>query len=177
MNLYQLKSTESIPKREADALEKIYLISGNCIMNGFLGEDLLGTNLDDNGNFEFMSSKKSDEGVVDSVGVVLEDSILIKQVDQEESNTYYKLYSWDVETGTYTYLSLENQNSLNHFYNVIKRFGKNLCDEDISSSLAEMGLTFDTVTQVLLNQNVDPIERMFDEEMEKEENVQGKPKI
>lgn len=174
MNLYQLKSTESIPKREADALEKIYLISGNCIMNGFLGENLVGTNYDDDGNFEFVSSKKNDEGVVDSVGVVLDDSVLIKQVDQGETNTYYKLYSWDVESGTYTFLAFDSQNSLNHFYNVIKRFGMNMCSKDISSSMGEMGLTFDNVTQVLLNQSVDPISRMFDEEMEKEQREQGK---
>ena len=174
MNLYQLKSTESISKREADALEKIYLTTGNCIMNGFLGEDILETRLNDEGNVEFLSSKKRDEGVVDSTGVVLEDSVLIKQVDQGESNTYYKLYSWDVETGTYTFLGFDNQNSLNHFYNVIKRFGMNLCSEDISSSLGEMGLTFDNVTQVLLNQSVDPISRMFDEEMEKETRKSGK---
>lgn len=174
MNLYQLKSTESISKREADALEKIYLISGNCIMNGFLGEDFLVTEYDDNGNFVFATSKKSDEGVVDSIGAVLDDSVLIKQVDQEESNTYYKLYSWDVESGTYTYLAFDNQNSLNHFYNVIKTFGKNIVFEDISSAFIEMGLSFDNVTQVLLNQSVDPISRMFDEEMERETKLQGK---
>ena len=174
MNLYQLKSTDSIPKSEADALEKIFLISGNCIMNGFLGEDIVDTNYDGDGRFEFVTSKQNENGVVDSVGVVLDDSVLIKQVDQGESNTYYKLYSWDVDSGIYTFLSFDNRQSLNHFYNVIKRFGKNMCEEDISSSLAEMGLTFDNVTQVLLNQSVDPVARMFDEEMEREGRMEHK---
>ena len=174
MSLYQLKSTGSIPECEADALEKIYLISDNCIMNGFLGDESLKTAIDDYGDFVFATSKESDDGVVDSTGVVFDDSVLIKQVEHGESNTFYKLYSWDIESGTYAFLSFDNQESLNHFYNVIKRFGKNIGSEDISSSLGEMGLTFDNVTQVLLNQSVDPIARMFDEEMEKEEKLQGK---
>ena len=149
-------------------LGKLEKNAGNCIMDGFLGEDFLDLSFDDEGRLQFMSNKKIDDTSIDSIGVVLSDSVLIRQVEQNSILRSYRLYSWDVDRNLYTFLEFDDKSSWNHFFDVIKRFDICLCGGDISSQFQEMGLTFESVTQILLNQRVDPLSRMFDDEFSEE---------
>ena len=148
----------------AHPLEVLYKKTGNCSANGYLGEKLQDVSFDTEGRLEFSTHKEVDDVVVDSKGAVLSDSILVKQTQKGHSFTSCQLYSWDVSQNKYTFLAFDNEDSLNQFYSVIKRFDANLCDEDVSSLFQEMGLTFESVIQVLLNQERSPIEGMFEEQ-------------
>ena len=132
-------------------LTTFYKRTGNCMMNGFLGDSLQNVSFDEDGRLQF-SSLKEGETTVDTKGVVLSDSILLKQTVKEEGSTGYRLYSWDVDEDRYTFLSFDNPMTMNRYFDVIKRFDSNLCDEDISLLFQEMGLKFESVNQVLLNQ-------------------------
>lgn len=165
MNISEFRTNED-GDLSIERLEKLRDDAGNCIMNGFLTDSVSSCNFDSNGLLEFTSNKEKDGTLISSVGVVLPDSILIRQTQKGEVSSYYSLYSWDDEEECYTYLSFDSGDALKNYYERIKRLGVNLCKEDISDAFKAMGLSFENVTQVLLNQKVDPIQRMLDEEME-----------
>ena len=66
-------------------------------MNGFLGDDLTRCSFNDVGNLEFSSHHEEDETIIDSSGVVLSDSVLLKQTELIQkmisSNYGKELYS------------------------------------------------------------------------------------
>ena len=145
-------------------LEMLYQKTGNCPMNGFLGERLKDVSFDEEGRLEFSTHKEVDGTTIDSRGAVLTDSVLVRQNRESEVSTFHYLYSWDVPEGAYTFLAFDDEDAMKRFYQVIKRFDANLCDADISSVFQKMGLTFDSVTQVLLRQKASGLDEMFQEE-------------
>lgn len=149
-------------------IRNLYEKTGNSSISGYLGEELEKMGFDEEGHLHFSTHKEIEDGNIDSHGVVLDDSVLIKQRQLSHDMNSYRLYSWDVDKSMYTFLSFDNESSLNHFFNVIKRFGYSLCDDDISLLFQEMGLTFESVTQVLLNQKKNPLDAMFDEEVKED---------
>jgi len=165
MNIEELKQYgEDFTK----PLVTLYQNTGNCTVSGFLGEELQDVYFDGDGKLFFSTHKESDEISIDSHGVVLTDSVLIRQVQKGRYQSSYRLYSWDVDQDMYTFISFDNGMTLKRYYDTIQRFGTDLCGEDISSVFQEMGLTFDHVNQILLNQKVSPIEKMLREEEEEE---------
>ena len=152
----------------AAPLVKLYKDTGNVISSGYLGEKFNDAYFDGNGRFNYSTHKESDEAVIDSHGIILDESVLISQTVKSSSDTSYRLYSWDVNNECYTLLSFDREFALKRYYDVIKRFNVNLNGDDVSSLFKEMGLTFDNVIQILLNQKVNPIDRMFYEEQTEE---------
>lgn len=165
MNISEFRTNEDVVG-SIERLERLRDEAGNCVMNGFLSDSVSACSFDSNGVLEFSSDKEKDDVVISSVGAVLPNGVLIRQTQKGEVSSFYNLYSWNAKGDSYTYLSFDNGDILKRYYDTIKRFGHNLCDEDITDLFKEMGLSFDSVTQVLLNQKVDPIQRMFDDEME-----------
>ena len=147
-------------------LVMLYKRVGNHSKDGYLGEKL-DVLFDGDGKLHYSTHKEINEGAVDSQGVVLGDSVLIKQVQRSHDLTSYRLYFWDTKKDMYTFLSFDNELSLNRYYDVIQRFGVSLCDEDISILFQEMGLTFESVNQILINQRNNPLDYMFEEDEEK----------
>lgn len=164
MNISEFRTSEEDVGCSIERLEELCNNAGNCVMNGFLRDSVDACKFDFNGVLEFSSNRERDGLSISSKGAVLPNGILIKQTQKSDEANYYNLYSWNKDGDSYTYLSFDNVDVLNRYYDVIKRFGYNLCDEDITDLFKEMGLSFDNVTQVLLNQKVDPIQIMFDEE-------------
>jgi hypothetical protein len=150
-------------------LKRLYDTTGSCVMNGLLGEELKNCNFDENGVFEFTTDCENDDVQIHSQGAVLSDSVLIKQTQKDHNQSSCHLYSWDLRKRHYTFLSIQDEEHLNRFYNRIKRTDTNLCQGDISKSFQNMGLTFDAVNRVYLNQSIDPLHQMFDDEFSKEE--------
>ncbi len=167
MNIREMSFDTEIDNDSVMKLRKILDNSGSCIMNGFLGDDLTRCSFNDVGNLEFSSHHEEDETIIDSSGVVLSDSVLLKQTEKSKVGTYYNLYSWDIDENVYTFLSFGNMNDMNRFYDTIMRFDVNLCKGDISKHFQSMGLTFDNIHRILINQSVDPFSRMFDDELDK----------
>ena len=147
-------------------LIQLYQRVGNRSTTGYLGEDLK-VQFDSDGRVQYNTHKELDEMNVDSQGVLLNDSILIKQVQRGHDFSSYRLYSWDTSENMYTYISFDQETALNRFFGVIKRFDANLCVDDISSSFQNMGLSFDNVNQILLKQRPNPLDWMLEEEEEK----------
>ena len=168
MNIGELNLGDEYTNHSTYLLGRLEKNTGNCVMNGFLGEDFLDLSFDEEGRLEFSSCKEVDDVVIHSLGVALSDSVLIRQEEQDHSSSFYRLYSWDVDNNIYTFLGFDSKDALDRYFDVVKRFDICLCGEDISTLFQEMGLTFESVTQVLLNQKVDPLQRMFDEEMDEE---------
>lgn len=170
MNISELKSNKRLDGSDISKLEVLCSKTGNCSMNGYLESSLVDCSFDENGLLEFYSCKKNENGSVDSIGCVLDDSVIIKQIQKGRLSDYCRLYSWDIDEGVYTYLEFDEKSALNTFYSRIKRMGINLCDQDLSTALQDMGLTFDNVTQVLIKQKVDPLTVMLEESTDKSED-------
>ena len=142
----------------------LYEMVGNHAKDGYLGESLEDVLFDGEGNLHFSTHKEIEEGIVDSNGVVLGQNVMIKQTHKGHDFTSHVIYYWDVEKGMYTFLSFDNPMSMNRFFEVTGRFDANLCSEDISHLFQEMGLSFESVTQILLRQKYNPLDKMFEEE-------------
>ena len=169
MRLSEINSDESYEMDPILSLKRLQQATGNSIMNGFLGEDLSNCYFDDNGYLEFMTDCEREGVKIHSCGAVLEDSVIIKQVQSDRDNTTHHLYSWDLNNYHYTFLAIEDEDHLNRFYDTIKRTNTNLCVGDISDNFKKIGLSFDFVNRVLLNQSIDPFHQMFDDEFTKDE--------
>ena len=145
-------------------LKDFYEQTGSCPMNGYLGEDLDRLAFDEEGNFYYSTVVEGEDMTIQSRGVLYGDNLLVKQKTTSYDSKSYALYSWDIPSKEYTLLEFDYSAALNRFFDVIKRFGVNLCQGDVSSLFKEMGLTFDNVTQIRLNQSINPMDFMFEEE-------------
>ena len=150
-------------------LVKLYKNTGNSLISGYLGEKFNSAFFDEFGRFNFSTHKELDEAAVDSRGIIIgDDSVLISQKVKGSADTSYRLYSWDTNEECYTLLSFDREFALDRYYDVVKRFNVNLNGDYVAYLFKEMGISFDNVIQILLNQKTNPIDKMFDEEMEKE---------
>lgn len=149
-------------------LRKLYNNSGSCVMNGFIGDSISSYSIDDVGNLQFESSKVDSGSLVNSTGTVLSNSVVIKQVQKSKDRSYNHLFSWDVPRNLYTYVLFDDEDSMNHCYSEIKSFDMNLCEGDISTNFKKMGVSFDNISQILLNQKVDSVSSMLDEAAQEE---------
>ncbi len=150
-------------------LTKLYDYVGNTPTNGFLGEDLHDVFFDEEGRIHYSTHKETEDTRIDSNGVVLGNSVLVGQTQNGRELTVHRIYSWDIDSMEYTMLEFDNSFALNHFFNTITRCNANLCDKDITLSFREMGLTLESVTNIVLNQKANPMDKLFD--MENEGNI------
>ena len=151
-------------------LKKLYDATGSCFENGFLGENFTYFNFDDNHIFEYATKCDRKGSVVESRGASLMDSVLVKQTQTNDDLITYYLYSWDTNKNVYTVLTVENEYYLNQYYDQMKKMNVNLCDGDISLNFEKMGLTFDGVHKVLLNQPFNPMDSFFEDDEKEEYN-------
>lgn len=150
-------------QKEVAVLSSLLDKNGSCSMNGYLGSSNVKLSFDDAGILEFETRNEADDFVTESWGAVLSDGVVIKQVQKNSQVSYNQLFSWDVDSNSYTYLVFDNMQSMNDCYDKIKAFDVNLNKVDISSTFAELGISFDDVAQVLLNQKVDSVASLVDE--------------
>lgn len=147
----------------------LYNHVGSCASSGYLGEELKDFNINSRGDISFYTVKEKDEMEINSDVVVYDTNILIAETQKGHDNTSYRMYSWDTKEMQYAFIEFDNPMAMRDFYRVIPRFNKNLCEDDISTLFQEMGLNFESITQIKLNQKVNPMEDMFIEE--EEENI------
>ena len=142
-------------------LRTLYQQTGDRLVSGFLGGEIERLELDEDGHLFFSTHREREEVQTDSRGVILDTSILIKQRQKGREDSFYRIYSWDLDAKQYTMLSFDGESSMNRFFNVMKRFDMNIGGEDITEVFRDMGLTFDSVNQILLNQSVNPMDELF----------------
>jgi hypothetical protein len=147
-------------------LKTLYKNSGSCVMNGYLGDSISEFSLDENGNLEFSSKKSNGDNVTLSKGTILSDSVLIKQSENQKDRTHYQLFSWDVPRNQYSYILFSDETSLNDCYNKLKNNDICLCGSDVSSIFNKYDISFDNISQILLDQKVDSVDAMFEDAQE-----------
>lgn len=152
MNINEVRNIDC--NEQLAVLKRLLVNTGNCVMNGYLGDSVSGVSLDEYGNIEFVSRKEDNSVLVESRGAVLSDSVVIRQKQDIKNRTYYQVFSWDLAEDVYTYIAFDDAESMNSCYEKIKKFDVNLCKEDISNKFVELGISFDSIAQILLNQSV-----------------------
>ncbi len=150
-------------QREVGVLNDLVNKNGSCSMNAYLGTADIQFSFDDLGLLEFETESKNEEIVTKSRGVVLDDCVVIKQVQSSDGISYNQLLSWDNADNSYTYIAFDNVKAMDDCYEKLKFNDINLAKGDISLVLTEIGISFDSIAQVLLNQKVDILSSMVDE--------------
>ena len=138
-------------------LKRLYEKSGNCSLSGFLGDSIESIFVDNNGHLEFISRREDEKIEIITNGMVLSDSIVMMQRQNSNSNQSFYLYCWDSNSNLYTYLQFDNETSLNDCYDRLKKNDMNLCSGDVSAKLQELGVSYDNISQILLNKDIDDI--------------------
>jgi len=144
-------------------LKQLYNNSGSCIMNGYIGDAAPIFSLDSNGCLEFETNKKIGDNYTKSKGAILSNSIAIKQLDKKGDRDYYQLFSWDVDNSMYSYILFDNIESLDDCYNKIKENNICLCNTDVTGFFKNNNISFDNVSQILVDQKVDSVSSMLDD--------------
>ena len=149
--------------RNADLLKQLYKNSGSCIMNGYIGESMPNFSLDSNGCLEFSTKKDNGNSFTESKGAILSNSVAIKQLDKKNDRDYYQLFSWDVDKSMYTYILFDNNESLDDCYEKVKSNDICLCNTDVTGFFKNNDISFDNISQILVDQKVDSVSSMFDD--------------
>ena len=145
------------------SLKGLYDVTGNVPESGFLAEDFIDCDFDDNNKLEFTTDCEKKGYIYSSCGVVLNDSVLIKQIFSTFIADLYFLYSWDTNDNIYTLLTFDDEELLDKFYDGIKNNNINLCSCDIADSLKKANLKIEDVKEIFPNQKLDPLKHMLDD--------------
>lgn len=141
-------------EKEIEILENLYNYSGNCVMNGYLGSSVLNISYDKDGYVEFESSHELDGLVTSSVGAVLDDCVIIKQVQQQNEKKLYQFYSWKKDGSCYTYLVFDSSEVLEYVYSSIKKNNVCFLDDNVNNIFSDLGVSFDNVMNIKIAQDV-----------------------
>lgn len=156
MNISDVKSLVSGASYESEieVLENIYEYAGDCQMNGYLGSSVLSISYDKQGKVEFDSSYESDGVTIESIGVVLSDSVVIKQVQKESEKVLYQLYSWKKDGSCYTYIAVDSKEVLESTYKGLKKIDCPFLDDNVHQVFEEIGVDFENVMNIKIGQEV-----------------------
>lgn len=157
MNIVQVREMfkDASYKGAIDKLVQLYEKSEDCSMNGYLGSGVKNISRDDLGKLEFESYKNVGDLETISTGVVLEDGFAIKQIQKNDTNTYFQVFSWNSDANKYTWVEFDNNEAMDYAFTRLKIFDTNLCDCDISEKLHQLGINLDDIAQVLTDKKID----------------------
>lgn len=164
-------------ENEVGVLETICNKAGDVVTNGFLGSSVTNISYDPYGKVEFESENNYGGIETKSIGAVLDDSVIIKQTQKQDNNTYAQLFSWKKDGSSFTFIALDNEDTLNLAYNNIKIRYPKFLGENIEQELNELDIPIDKVMNVKVAQQVETAitaASMLDEaESEKNEQAIG----
>lgn len=162
MNIREFSSKElKDNKKGVESLINLYNNSGNCDMNGYLGDSVDTVSFDKNGLLEFSSHKKNNQLDIYSKGAILDSGIIIGQVQNNDEKSINQLYAWNKECTEYTYVIFDSFDVLKKCYEQVKKYNVDLTNGNISTLFSKIGISFENIAQVLLNQKVDELNLMF----------------
>ena len=156
MNICEVKNlvVGASYEKEIEVLEGLYNYAGDCVMNGYLGSSVLNISYDINNRVEFESLHELDNLITKSVGAVLNDCVIIKQVQKQREKDLYQLYSWKQNGSCYTYLVFDSSEVLDKVYNGIKKNNIEFLDDNVNQVLETLGVSFDNVMNIKISQEV-----------------------
>lgn len=169
MNICEVKNlvVGASYEKEIEVLENLYSYAGDCVMNGYLGSSVVNISYDDNNHVEFESLHEIDDLITSSVGAVLSECVIIKQVQQQKEKELYQLYSWKKDGSCYTYLVFDSKDILEKVYNSIKKNNIDFLDDNVNQVLEYVNVSFENVmnikiAQEVVQQSIDVVELLED---------------
>ena len=173
MNISEVKNLVEGASYESkiEVLETICERSGDCSENGYLGSSVANISFDEFGNLEFQSENYSDGVTTNSIGAVLDDSVVIMQTQVNDNNKLLHLYSWKCDGSSYTYLTLDSMAVLDMAYKEMKKQNKGFLAENLDSDLQDVGIAYRDVMDIKVavkvkNKQIQEIETLEFEELE-----------
>lgn len=156
MNISDVKNLVSGAsyEKEIEVLENIYEYAGDCQMNGYLGSSVLSISKDRKGKVEFDSFFEGEYASFESTGVVLSESVVIKQYQRQDEKVLYQLYVWKKDGSCYSYIAVENDDVLQKLYKGLKNIDCQILDGDIHKILEDVGVSLDEVMDIRTSQEV-----------------------
>ena len=142
-------------EKELDVLETIYEYAGNDVMNGYLGSSVVNVSYDKNGKVEFESKYMNGEFMTTSVGAVLENSVLIKQVQECGDKDFCQLISWKCDGSSYTCIIFDDENNMVNAYEKLKKSHGEYLEENIHQILDDLGISFNNIMNIKTSQSVE----------------------
>ena len=139
-------------EKDIEVLETIWNYVGDSVLNGYLGSSVETVSFDEDGRLEFDSRFESDEVVTLSTGVVLSDSVIIRQVQKHDKGYYCQLISWTKDGKNYSTIVFDNVKTLDKAYNGLKKLSGEFLDDNLNSVLEELDISFDNVMIVKIGQ-------------------------
>ena len=139
-------------EKEIEVLETIWNYVGDSVLNGYLGSSVETVSFDEDGRLEFDSRFETDDVVTLSTGVVLSDSVIIRQVQKHDKGYYCQLISWTKDGKNYSTIVFDNVNTLDKAYNGLKKLSGEFLDDNLNSVLEELDISFDNVMIVKIGQ-------------------------
>ena len=137
---------------EIEVLETIWNYVGDSVLNGYLGSSVETVSFDEGGRLEFDSRFETDDVVTLSTGVVLSDSVIIRQVQKHDKGYYCQLISWTKDGKNYSTIVFDNVRTLDKAYSGMKQLSGEFLDDNVNSVLEELGISFDSVMNVKIGQ-------------------------
>ena len=137
---------------EIEVLETIWNYVGDSVLNGYLGSSVETVSYDEDGRLEFDSRFETDDVVTLSTGVVLSDSVIIRQVQKHDKGYYCQLISWTKDGKNYSTIVFDNVNTLDKAYNGLKKLSGEFLDDNVNSVLDELQISFDNIMNIKIGQ-------------------------
>lgn len=150
MNISEVKNLVQGASYEGkiEVLEDIFQRSGDCIENGYLGSSVSSISYDEFGRLEFQSEHFENGIIVISSGAVLDDSVIIMQVQENDNSKLLSLYSWKKDGSNYTYLALDSLSALEKAYIEIKKQNKGFLAANLDEDILDIGLSYRDIMNV-----------------------------
>ena len=167
MNISEVKNLIEGASYEdkVEILENIVERVGDTVEVGFLGSSVSNISYDENGILEFQSEKKICGEKITSTGAVLEDSVTIMQIQENNSNRLLQLYSWKADGSKYTYLTFDSLLAMENAYCEIKKQNIGFLAECIDEDLQKIGVSYRDIMDIKVAISVLPKEHKHEVEI------------
>lgn len=143
-NLIEGASYENKIQTLEDICERV----GDCQELGYLGSAVSNICYDDLGILEFQSEKVSSDLIIKSTGAILEESVVIKQIQESDSCRLLQLYSWKLDGSKYTYLTFDSKLALEKAYSQMKKYNIGFLAENLDDDLQKMEIGYRDIMDI-----------------------------
>ena len=107
-------------KESADIIYRICSKNGDNRLTGYFSSSPTNMWLNSEGNLELKCVVREKNTVFETIGTVLDNSVIMKQIQQKEKETYYDLISWTASGEECTVVNLNNLEDLDKSYKDIE---------------------------------------------------------
>ena len=118
MNIIDVKNMYSGSKYEGklDRAVRLFEKTGDDVKSGYLGSVITNIGFDNLGNFEFSSEHMASNLETKSTGALLDEGAVIKQIQENDKEKFYQIFSWNNDFDKYTYVLFDSEEAMNFSY-------------------------------------------------------------